>query len=192
MEFRWEIESPQGHSTGIDRMPTASERAQARRMKLWLRSRFFPFKVTIPSGGVLIFFMRHRQHIDIGTMNVVRKEHEFWLGSRVRATKKVLCIRPNGKATWHDNDGALIKLRREGVCNRCGKCCEGCKNLILPNICGNWEEHPLDKGCRVWPPHPFERPPYCSYHFIDVETGEEVLAYKDRASLEKYAPAKVS
>ncbi len=80
----------------------------------------------------------------------------------------------------------MRKLIRRGECNRCGKCCEGCANFIPPNICSVWDELPLDRGCRVWPLHPYEVPPYCSFHFYDAETGEEVRAYKDAKSLEIY------
>lgn len=82
----------------------------------------------------------------------------------------------------------MKKLVRRGTCNRCGKCCEGCMDFIPPNICAVWDEQPTDKGCRVWPPHPFESPPYCSFHFFDAETGEEIVAYKKHESLEHYAP----
>ena len=73
----------------------------------------------------------------------------------------------------------MKELIRKGKCNRCGLCCVGCENLIPPNICSVWDSQPEDRGCKIWPPHPFECPPYCSYHFFDAETGEEVLGYKN-------------
>lgn len=84
----------------------------------------------------------------------------------------------------------MKKLIRIGVCNRCGKCCEGCAHDKDDGICPVWDELPEDRGCRVWPPHPFECPPYCVFKFHDAETGEEIVAYKDAKSLKRYASVK--
>lgn len=80
------------------------------------------------------------------------------------------------------------KLIRVGECNRCGLCCVGCGNYISPNICSVWETQPEDKGCKIWPPHPFERPDYCNYHFYDSETFDEVVGWHNRALIEIYEP----
>lgn len=79
-------------------------------------------------------------------------------------------------------------LERTGTCNRCGECCEGCHHDNDDGVCPVWDEMPTDRGCRVWPTHPFEVPPYCAFKFYDAETGEEVIGYKNYALLEKYAP----
>jgi len=85
----------------------------------------------------------------------------------------------------------MKKLIRIGTCDRCGKCCEGCKLYKGDGICPIWGEQPLDRGCRVWPLHPFEVPPYCAFQFFDAETGEEIKGYKDRRFRELYAPIEV-
>ena len=190
-DFHWEIVSQDGHRfTGEDRTPSLSERTHVESCKLWVHGRLFPYKVTVPKDGLFIFFIRHRQFVEAGTMEVKAKEREYWIGSRVGPNKDVLQIF-NGKATRHDSDGRLISLRREGVCNRCGACCSGCDKLAPPNTCTVWDALPSDKGCKVWPPHPFEcDASFCIYHFYDDETGELVQAYRNKASLQQYAPVR--
>lgn len=77
-----------------------------------------------------------------------------------------------------------LKLIRSGSCNRCGTCCEGCHNFTPPNICIIYPTR--GQGCRNWPPHPFECPPYCQFKFYDAVTGEEIKGYKDRRLLDIY------
>lgn len=69
------------------------------------------------------------------------------------------------------NEATAKLYRREGECNRCGKCCEGCEYYKGGGVCAIYETRP--QVCVEFPTTidylGFAIPAECSYTFVPTE-----------------------
>ena len=80
-------------------------------------------------------------------------------------------IREKGLGNYLYDKSTLVELseiyQRQGECNQCGKCCEGCRYYLGDGVCTIYNHRP--QGCIDYPtPKDFLKglPSECSYRFV--------------------------